>query len=465
MSTWHTALPDFKQRIGGSVLTVDDEAYDEELAVFNTSVRHQPALVVGADSDTDVCEAVAFAAQHGLSVGVLNTGHGPSLPADANTLMITTKRLTGIEIDPTRRTARVQSGVRFGQLVDAAAPFGLAPLAGSSPGVGAIGFTLSGGASPTIGRKYGWAADHVRALDVVMANGELRHTSAHSHADLFESSLGTKGNLGVVTAMECALFPVPRLFAGALFFAGEHARAVLEAYGRFAETAPDDVSTGVALLNFPPLPDLPPFMQGKLVVALRFSYVGATEAGQRLLEPLRAAAPLLMDTIADIPFTDFAGITADPTEPAAAVERFGLLRELTPDTVDAVLSVAGPEAGSTVNIVDIRHLQGAFSHPPAIPNAVGGRDAAFAFFGLTVVPPGGDIQDFHEGVTKLVVALTPWLHERSHPSFLGPADAAPDLTRRAYEPDVYTKLQKVKAIYDPTNMFSVNHNIPPAAGS
>ena len=429
--------------------------------MFNETVRHQPAVVVGALGAADVGVAVDFAARHGMDIAVLNTGHGPSVAAGPTTLMISTKRMSRIDIDADTSTARVQAGVRFGQLVEAAAAFGLAPLPGSAPGVGVVGYTLAGGASATMGRRYGWAADHVTALDVVTADGRFRRVTQSSDADLFSALLGGKGNFGVVTAMEFGLFPVTRLYAGALFYSGEHIRDVLIAYLRFTATAPDDIATGVAILNFPPLPDLPPFMRGKVAVAVRVSYVGSEFEGARLIEPLRQAAPLLADTVAEIPFTEFASISADPTDPAAAVEHFGLLRDLTEDAVDAIVDVAGPHAGSRMNLIDIRHLQGAYSRPPSFPNAVGARDAAFAFFALTVVPPGHEVADYRDAGREFVDAVSPWLHRMAHPSFQGPADATESLTARAYDRETYQRLQAVKAKFDPFNRFRTNHNIPP----
>lgn len=461
MNSWRDTLPELNEALEGPCFVADSPGYRDEVAVFNQAVVHQPALAVGAATATDVRAAVEFAFRHRMNIAVLNTGHGPSLPAGPDTLMITTRRMTKVDVNAHNKTARVEAGVRFGQLVDAAAADGLAPLPGSAPGVGVVGYTLAGGASSTMGRKYGWASDHVSALDVVTADGQLRRVSAESEADLFGALLGGKSNFGVVTAMECALFPVTRLYAGCLFYAGEHTREVLRAYARFTKSAPEDITTGVALLNFPPLPHLPPFLQGKLAVSLRISYLGDAETGDRLITPLREAAPVLLDTLAEIPYTEFASITNDPTDPAPAVEHFGLLRELTDDTVDAIVKVAGPDAGSHLNIVDIRHLEGAFSRPPAFPHAVGARDAAFAFFGLTVVPPGHDLADYRDSGRKLTTALSPWLCDKSHPGFLGPADATEAGTRSAYDPDTYRKLQEVKSKYDPDNVFRTNHNIPP----
>jgi len=461
MESWRDKLSELRDVVRGPVFTADDQGYDIEVAVFNMAVRHRPAIAVGAADAADVSEAVRFAARHGLNIAVLNTGHGPTVAVDADTVMITTGRMSGVTIDAENRSVRVEAGVRFGQLVEAAAMYGLAPLPGSSPGVGVVGYTLGGGASATMGRKYGWAADHVSAIDVVTADGQLRCLSTESEYDLFSALLGGKSNFGIVAAMKFALFPVTRLYAGALFYSGEHTGQVLQAYRDLTASAPDELTTGFALLNLPPLPGLPPFMQGQLTVSVRVSYVGDAHVGASLIEPLRQAAPLLADGVAGIPYTQFATISNDPTDPAPAVEHFGLLRELTEDTVKAIVDAVGPGSGSTINIVDIRHLQGAFGNPPPFPNAVGARDAAFGMFGLTVVPPGQEVADYRDSGRELLAALGPWLHEKTNPSFVGPADTPEDRIRQIYDADVYDKLRTVKAIYDPHNRFRLNHNIPP----
>src|ERR1700754_1495503 len=206
--------------VSGPVFLPDDDGYLEEGATFNLSVSHRPAAIVGASCAADVQAAVRFAAEHDLTVAVLLTGHGPSRAIDDSALLVTTRRMIGVAIDPARRTAKVGAGVRWQQVVDEAAKSGLAPLTGSSPGVGVIGYTLGGGLSITMARSLGWASDYVNWIDVVTADGELRRVSTEREPGLFWALRGGKSDYGVVTAMEFSLFPVTTLFAGSISYAG-----------------------------------------------------------------------------------------------------------------------------------------------------------------------------------------------------------------------------------------------------
>ncbi len=182
--------------IEGEAFAPGDPGFVEEIQGYNLLVEHSPRLVVGAQSAEDVVAAVDYARRRGLSVGVMNTGHGPSRPADG--VLVTTRRMRRLGVDPGARTAVLGAGVRSGELVAAAAAHGLAPLNGSSPGVGVVGYTVGGGV-PLLGRLHGYAADRVRRIELVTADGDLLSLTREDGGALFWGVLGGKDNFGIVT--------------------------------------------------------------------------------------------------------------------------------------------------------------------------------------------------------------------------------------------------------------------------
>ncbi|MEO3746404.1 FAD-binding oxidoreductase [Plantactinospora sp. B5E13] len=442
----------------GPVLLPDDEGYAAECAGYNLAVPHRPALVVGAAGATDVQAAVRFAAAHGLPVAILATGH--SALASTGAVLVTTRRMETVTIDTDRRTARVGAGVRWQRVIDEAARHGLAPLNGSSTTVGAVGYTLGGGLGP-IGRTFGYAADHVRAIDVVTADGQLREVTADTEPELFWALRGGKGNFGVVTALEFDLFPITRIYGGGLFFPGDRAAEVLVAWGRWTATAPDELTSSVALLRLPPAPEVPEPLRGQLVVHVRIGYVGPAEEGARLVAPLRALGPTLIDSVAELPYPQIGTIHNDPPMPIPIVDRSALLREFTPELVDTLVTLAGPDTPSPLTILEIRHLGGALDRRPEPGNPIDTRGAGYSLYAVAIGGPD-QAEAFTGYLDTLIGAVRPWDTGRRFVNFLSTADATPATVPTAYPAETYQRLQAVKKAYDPLNLFRVNHNIVPA---
>lgn len=445
------------RRVSGPVLLPGDDGYDAERIGYQTLVAHRPAVVVGATGAEDVRLAVEFAAAHALPVAVQATGHSPHPAADGGVL-VTTGRMAGVRVDPVGRTARIEADVRWQQVLEATVPHGLAPLNGSAPGVGAVSYTLGGGLG-LLARRYGWAADHVRSIDLVTAEGKAVTVTAESDPELFWALRGGRDNFGVVTGMEIGLFPVTRLYGGGLYFPGERAREVLEAYRDWTRTVPDETTSSIALVPLPPRPSLPEAIRGRYVVHVHIAHLGTAAHGEELVAPLRALGPRLLDTVADMPYARCGAIHGDPPFPMGYVADNVLLREFGEDTADLVLDLLGPAAPVTA-IVEIRHLGGALAAQPAVPNAVGHRNAAYLLGVLSRVGEGDDPAGFTAAHDRLLTALAPLTAGRAL-NFLYGADAR--TVRAAYEEDDYRRLRALKAAHDPHNRFRGNHNIPPAS--
>ncbi|MEV8346551.1 FAD-binding oxidoreductase [Streptomyces niveus] len=441
-----TALP-YVFRPGGP-------GYDDEVAGFQLGFPPRPEVVVGATGADDVRVAVAHAAAHGLPVGIQATGHGVPAAAEGG-LLITTKRMDGVKIDPGARTARIEAGVRWRQVVEAAGPHGLAPLNGSAPGVGAVSYLLGGGLG-LLAREFGYAADHVRALDVVTADAKPQHVTPASDPDLFWALLGGGHNFGVVTGLEVGLVPVARLYGGALLFDGGLRDQVVRTYLDWVDTVPDTLTSSLAVMVFPDLEQVPAFLRGRYTLSIRVAFTGDAAAGERLVAPLRAIGPVITDSLREMPYTESATIHSDPEFPHAYWGDGAMLSGLDAPTLTELLELTGPGAPAMC-IVQLNPLGGALAKEPPVPNAVPHRGAAFLIRGLSPLA-GPDLGTVRELYGRFFGRLAPVTVGRSLNFVFG--DGA--RTEGLYDEATAARLAGLKAHYDPANLFRRNYNIRPA---
>lgn len=436
-------------RVAGSVALPGDADY-ARIAPWNVAAPVCPAAVVFAESARDIAETVRLAAALGLTVAVQATGHG-ALPVGDQTILVHTGALNSCEIDPLNRTARVGAGCRWQQVIDAAAPHGLAPLCGSSPSVGVVGFLTGAGIGPLV-RTVGLSSDHVRAFELVTGAGELLRVTPEEHSDLFWGLRGAKATLGIVTAVEIDLPHIPQFYGGALYFDGADAPAVAHAWRQWCGGLPESVSTSIALLQLPELPMVPPPLAGRFTVAVRFASPGDPEAAEELLAPMRAVAAPLIDGVEVLPYAAIGAVHADPVDPMPVFEDHALLRELPAAAVDALLAVAGPSAGSMQAIVELRLLGGALARPAAHRSAFCHRDAAFT---LTTI--GAAVPELAEAVqahaAAVVAAAAPWSTGGQLPNFAPSTD--PQRLSRCYDEDTLYWLAALAERYDPAGVLRV----------
>ncbi|MEE4543116.1 FAD-binding oxidoreductase [Streptomyces sp. V4-01] len=454
-------LASLRRSVRGPVLEPGSDGYEEECATYNLACALRPAVVVGAGSEEDVRSAVLFAGRHGLPVAVKSAAHQIVSPA-RDGLLITTSRMRDISVDPRQRTVRVGAGARWREVLARTAEHGLAPIVGSAPDVGVLGYTLGGGQSPLLGRTLGYAADHVRWLDLVTADGELRRVTPRSEPDLFWALLGGKGNFGVVTAVEFEVFPHSRFYGGGVYFAGEHLAEVLDAWRAWLPAQEEAMTSSLGIQRLPDIPSLPAALRGAFVVHLRIGYLGTAADGERLVAPLRAAAPVLLDLLGEKPFTSIGEIHLDPVDPLPYVDRSVCLDDFTEKTAHTLVELTGPRSGCTLANVEIRALGGALDREPAVPNAVPSRGLPYVVFGFAVGAPD-QAEQLRADLARVVDGLAPWAAERNMVNFLSPDEATDAAGVRAvYGAERYDRLAAVKKRYDPANVFRFNHNITPA---
>ena len=438
------ALVALRDRLTGALALPDEVGY--ELAIpWNVAIPVRAAAVVAATTAQDVAETLRAARTLGFRVAVQCTGHS-AVALGHNTVLVHTAGLDTCEIDPDARTARIGAGVLWQQVLDAAVPYGLAPLVGSSPGVGAVGFLTGGGVGPMV-RTYGLSADQVRSFEVVTGDGEVRRASEQENPELFWALRGGKSAVGIVTEVETGLVELPAFYGGSLWFDGTDAAVVLQAWRIWCASLPTEGTTSVALVQAPAMPGVPPVLVCKLTLSVRFVWTGEPAEGERQLAALRAVAAPLLDGIGLLPYDQIAAVHQDPVDPLPFHEGTSLLSDLPTQAVDALLQVAGLGSGSPQLLVEVRQIGGALNRPDAPDCAFAHRQAAFSLLTIGIdAPPIAEAVAEHSA--RVVAALQPWSTGGVFPNFGSRAPA-----EQRYAGPTLERLRVLAQKYDPAGVL------------
>ncbi len=431
------------------MLAPGDSGFDSEVSGFNVANSFCPEVAVGITNEADAVEAVRFAARHHLPIRILATGHGPINPVSEG-MLIVTKRLSALSIDSETRIATVGAGVKWEAVQAEAAPLGLTAITGSSPDVGAVGLVLGGGLGP-LARSHGFSSDYVKSFRVVTGAGEAVTASADSNPELFWALRGGKGGLGLVTEMRVELVPLPVIFAGAIVFDEPHIESVLRGWIDWTASAPDDVSTSVAMIHFPPFDVVPEPIRGRFGIALRFAYPGAADAGAEIVAPLRALAPALMDMVGELPTSMMGLIHSDPVDPLPAMDRGALLNGVDQDFASALLAEILGE--SPLMLTEIRHLGGATRTDVAEGSAASGRASGFSFYQIGVPDPALFESVVPAALDRVAAAVAPWLAPEANPNFME-AFRSRSQFEHTWPADIFARLEAARKQYDPQSLFS-----------
>jgi hypothetical protein len=445
------------ERIEGQLVLPGDAAWDEARRAWNLAVDQSPDAVVYPAGVADVIALVRFANDRGLRIAVQGTGHGAAARASLRgAILLNMSRLDGFEIDAEARTVRVEAGALWGPIADAASELGLAPLAGSARDVGVVGYALGGGLG-WLGRRYGLAANSVKAIELVTAVGVHRRVDADNEPELFWALRGGGGNFGVVTAMELELFPLAEVYAGWLLWPVEEVQRVFELYREWVETVPDEVTSVVRILHLPPLDLIPQPLRGKSWAVVEVAYLGGEAEAAEILEPLRAAGPV-MDTMALMPPSGLGHLHADPPMPVPAAGHGGLLADVSSEAIGELVEVAGSRACTQLLSVELRHLGGALGRPKRSHGALAALDGAFAVFAVGFVH-GPEQAEALEQDIQAVLDVFERFATRSYLNFKEREGSA----REAFTDDVYARLSEIKAAYDRDGLFQANHPVEAAS--
>jgi FAD/FMN-containing dehydrogenase len=356
-SVLQEAVDQLRATISGETLTAVDAAYDVVRQVHNGMIDKRPAVIVRCQNTADIADAVKFARQHDLEISVRGGGHNAAGRAVTDGgLMIDTQTMKGVHVDPAARRVRAQAGLSWNEYNRATAAYGLATTGGVVSTTGIAGLTLGGGLGWLMG-KYGMAADNVRSVELVDANGQIRTADAEQDPDLYWALRGGGGNFGVAASFEYDAHPVSMVYGGLIAFDLADAPKVWEFFGDFAAESPDELMLIMALVHAPD-------GSGHKLAAIGMCHCGGPTEGEKAAAAIRGAAAPLMDMLGPLPYP-VQNTLLDGGYPKGARNywKSAYFKEITADTV-SVMAARFAQTPSAMTGMVIEHFHGAVTRVP-----------------------------------------------------------------------------------------------------
>ncbi|HEU0336798.1 MAG TPA: FAD-binding oxidoreductase [Gaiellaceae bacterium] len=464
MSNITTAATAARQELGasfaGELIGPDDAGYDEARTLYNAMIDKRPALIARPADAAGVARIVAFAREHGLALAVHGGGHnGPGFGSVDDGVVCDLSLLREIAVDPAARTVDVGGGATWGEVDRATHEHGLATVSGIISTTGVGGLTLGGGHGH-LSRKHGLTIDNLVEADVVLADGHTVRASADENPDLFWALRGGGGNFGVVTRFRYRLHPVTTVIAGPTFWPVEQAREVLRAYAEFLPQAPRELNGFFAFHIVPPAPLFPEELHLRKVCGVVWCFLGTAAEAAKLLAPMLEVGTPLLHGPGEVPYPALQGLFDDLYAPGLQwYWRGDFVRDLPEEAIEQH-ACFGEEIPTLHSLMHLYPIDGAV-------HDVGREDTAWAYRDVTwsAVFAGVDPDPANaDAIRRWSVGY----QEATHPYSAGGAyinfmmDEGEKRVRATYGPN-YERLTRVKAAYDPDNVFRVNQNIRPAA--
>ncbi|HZO98424.1 MAG TPA: FAD-binding oxidoreductase [Gaiellaceae bacterium] len=442
--------------MSGRVVSPSDADWDAARQVFNLATDLRPTAVALPRDVRDVVAAVDYARRSGLRVAPQATGHNAdAYGALEDTLLVDVRELQEVSVDARARRVRVGAGVKWGRVAPQLSEHGLAALHGSSPDVGIAGYSLGGGMG-WLGRRYGLQANSVTAIELVTADGRAVRVDAEHEPDLFWALRGGNGNFGVVTALEFGVYPVEDLYAGVMFFPFERAAEVLHTWTELVASLPDEMTSWASLLQFPDAPFVPEPVRGGSFAVVYGAFLGSETEGRALLRPVRDLGPA-MDSFAMVAPGALGDMAMDPPDPLPFVTTTALLGALPHTGVEELVAAVGPGSGSTLAMVELRQLGGAFGRREPGAGARATLPGTLSLLALGVPEDEDSEATARAYLAALDRAVRPYRIGDYANFVMEPTDAS-----RFFDAPTWARLRRVKSLYDPSDLFRGNHHIPPA---
>jgi FAD/FMN-containing dehydrogenase len=451
-------IGDFRAKLRGQLIGRTDDGYEEARKVHNGMIDRHPRLIARCVDVADVISAVNFARDNGLTLAVRGGGHNVAgFGTCDDGLVIDLSPMKGIHVDPERRTVRAEGGCTWGDVDHATHAFGLAAPGGVISTTGIAGLTLGGGIG-YLTRKYGLSCDNLISADVVTADGRLITASADQNEDLFWGLRGGGGNFGVVTSFKFRLHPVSTVFAGPILYPLEKSKDALRFYRDYMAQAPDDMNAFFAFLIVPPGPPFPEHLHNKTVCGVVCCYTGSLDKAEEVVRPLREFGPPVFEHVGPMPFPMLQS-AFDALVPPGLQNywKADFVKDLTDEVIEAHVKY-GPDVPTVNTALHIYPVSGAAHRVGRDETAFSYREAGFTHVIAAMYPDPADTPKNKTWVQNYWSELHPYSAGGAYVNFM--MEEGEDRVAASYR-DNYERLARVKAKYDPTNLFHMNQNIKP----
>jgi FAD/FMN-containing dehydrogenase len=451
------AIPGF----AGDVIAPGHERYDELRRIWNVMHDRRPAVIARCGSAADVAAAIGYARTHGLTIAVRGGGHSlPGFSTCDGGLVIDLRPMNGVSVDPAARRAVVAGGALLGDLDRATQEHGLVVPAGVISHTGVAGLTLGGGVGRLM-RRFGLTIDSLRSAEVVTADGRRLRAGPDEHPDLFWAIRGGGGNFGVVTAFEFALHELSDLTVLASYHEMEDAHQVLgRAQRAMSGGAPDELLWTSFARKAPPLPWMPASIVGRPGIMSVIEWSGDEDTGRKLLAELRQELSPVASELREVPLRKIQTEGDEFFGPGLlSYVKATFADQLSADLVD-VLVEQGRRLGSEVSQIEVLSMGGAIRRVAPEATAFPHRDASWLINVPASWRSAADTQREVAWVRETFAALRPVCSGGAYVNFMDGDEQAAG--QSAYGTTL-RRLQVVKAVYDPENIFRLNQNIVPEA--
>ncbi len=449
------SIPELRHTFQERVIVRGDAEYDQARTTFYGGIDHHPAVIIRVKDADEVAQVLSLARDTGMELAVRSGGHSVvgHCVSDGG-IVLDLSQMRDLQIDVDGRFAWAQPGLTAAEFTRAVGAHGLATGFGDTGSVGIGGITLGGGVGYLV-RKFGLTIDDLLAAEMVTADGQLLYVDENSHPDLFWALRGGGGNFGVVTRFKFRLHQVDSAVGGMLFLPAT--AETIASFMELADAAPEELSAIANVMTAPPMPFIPKEAHGKPIIMAIMMYAGDTAEGEQVIAPFRALAAPLADMLKPMKYYEIYQPEQEGYHPVAASRT--MFMDYVDRDVAALILEHIKASNANMAVTQLRVLGGAMARVPADATAFAHRDSKI-MVNVAALYDQPDQKETHEAWVAELAAALQQSDTGAYVNFLG--NEGEERIRAAYPNGTWERLAAIKAKYDPTNLFRLNQNIPPA---